>query len=485
MLPIRHDRFSPRPPDCFHWGCCALCRGRSRMPIVRNRAVSLRRSNAPTTRPPGQPTSTATARECEACCSTCFFKTAPVKSQANISQASTNSSPLKKTTWQPTENSSLASDSSRAASKLKTNGSQVAQASHEVLVADPTMTMVPQPMTSAHGCDGHCDGGCASCEAVSSCDRHGQACGCNRCSAANYWVRAEYLAWSLDGMELPPLVTTSTGTTPANTGILGGGTTRVLFGGDTVNDDLRSGGRITLGWWADVRQSCGYEVSYLSVGRAGDDFTVSSTDVGRIARPVFDTALNAESAFLVAHPDFLSGSVSVTTESQLQSIDVIRRQCLRSSQWDRVDFLIGFKHGMLDELVRVDQSSRYTAAQGQILAGTTRQLFDKFETDNQFDGLQLGLNWQQRGRAFTLSTLAKVSLGVNRAEVTIDGRTTTPCLVAEPLRSPAVCWLNQRTSATTTTPTSSQFQSLASTSVISGVPVPKSSLVTTRCTGAK
>ncbi len=284
--------------------------------------------------------------------------------------------------------------------------------------------MVPQPMTSAHGCDGHCDGGCASCEAVSSCDSHGQACGCNRCSAANYWVRAEYLAWSLDGMELPPLVTTSTGTTPANTGILGGGTTRVLFGGDTVNDDLRSGGRITLGWWADLRQSCGYEVSYLSVGRAGDDFSVSSTDVGRIARPVFDTALNAESAFLVAHPDFLSGSVSVTTESQLQSIDVIRRQCLRSSQWDRVDFLIGFKHGMLDELVRVDQSSRYTAAQGQILAGTTRQLFDRFETDNQFDGLQLGLNWQQRGRAFTLSTLAKVSLGVNRAEVSIDGRTT-------------------------------------------------------------
>ncbi len=46
----------------------------------------------------------------------------------------------------------------------------------------------------------------------------------------------------------------------------------------------------------------------------------------------------------------------------------------------RVDFLIGFKHGMLDELVRVDQSSRYTVAQGQILAGTTRQLFDSFET---------------------------------------------------------------------------------------------------------
>ncbi len=89
----------------------------------------------------------------------------------------------------------------------------------------------------------------------------GQACGSNRCSAANYWVRAEYLAWSLDGMELPPLVTTSTGTTPANTGILGGGTTQVLFGGDTINDDLRSGGRITLGWWADAAQSCAMKLA--------------------------------------------------------------------------------------------------------------------------------------------------------------------------------------------------------------------------------
>ncbi len=346
---------------------------------------------------------------------------------------SATASPLKKMTWSPkattgqsTSNASNKSNIQQAAHQTST-GSQadsnrgtrtasladtdIAPAQHEAILADPTMTMVPQP--SIHCDDGPVSMGCQSPRCNESC-----------CRGGGYWVRADYLAWSLGDMDLPPLVTTSAGTTPANTGILGRAATTILFGDDTYNDELQSGARVSLGWWADAQQCSGYEVGYLFVGPSGDDFSVNSNDVARIARPVFDTALNAESAMLVAHPDFLTGSLSVETETQLQSIDVLRRQRLRANAYERVDFLIGFKHGRLEDLVRIDQSSRYTVAQGQIAAGTTRSLFDRFETDNQFNGLQLGLNWQQRRSCFTLNGLAKLSLGINQAEVTIDGQTT-------------------------------------------------------------
>ena len=46
-------------------------------------------------------------------------------------------------------------------------------------------------------------------------------------------TRLEYLLWWTDGQDLPPLVTTATGT---GTGILGGEDTAILFGGDSTED---------------------------------------------------------------------------------------------------------------------------------------------------------------------------------------------------------------------------------------------------------
>ena len=68
-------------------------------------------------------------------------------------------------------------------------------------------------------------------------------CGLPVCSPpGRFWLRGEYLMWWTSGMDLPPLVTTSPQGTPQNqAGVLGQSGTTILFGGQTVNGDGRSG----------------------------------------------------------------------------------------------------------------------------------------------------------------------------------------------------------------------------------------------------
>lgn len=257
-----------------------------------------------------------------------------------------------------------------------------------------------------------------------ACDQYGACDGIDGCGVCrppgNLWVRAEYLYWSLDSIELPALVTTSpAGTLPQNTGVLGRPGTSVLFGEESYGDSFRSGARVTVGWADDVCGN-GWEASAMGIF---DDDTTFSTSASLLGRPVFDTATAAEASMIIAHPDYMSGSVSARVSNELQMYDINRRLRLSSSQCQSVDFLVGYRHGRLDEMLQMNQSSVYTKPQGQIMSGTTVDLYDHFSAENRFHGPQLGLQFQQHSASTTLSLLAKVGLGVNRGTATIDGAT--------------------------------------------------------------
>ena len=235
-------------------------------------------------------------------------------------------------------------------------------------------------------------------------------------------IHTEYLLWSLDAVELPALVTTSpAGTAAEDTGRLDQSGTSILFGGTGVGDELRSGVRVTLNWGVN---SCGdgFELSGLGVFEDSESFRDGR---GLLARPVFDTGSNSESAMLIAHPDFLTGSVSVQVDSELYAFDALRRQRLCTSSCDQLDLLVGYRHGRLDESLRIDQVGAFTAAQGQIISGTTQTLFDDFQAENRFHGAQIGLHYLRRCRSSsTFNAMAKLGFGVNQAEARINGQTT-------------------------------------------------------------
>jgi len=242
---------------------------------------------------------------------------------------------------------------------------------------------------------------------------------------SHVWISAEYLLWGISGIDLPPLVTASPlGVADSNIGILGGNST-TLYGGEEFDIDPLSGARLTIGSWFDRNQSVGWQASYAGFENQSESFSASSDSQPNLARPFVDLQSGSEAAFLVAADGILTGSVRVALESQFQFAELLRRQCLSSTAFSRTDWLIGYRYGQFEDRLRVDQTSTFVVPQGPIIAGTNRTLFDLFETESQFHGAVIGVEHRRRTMHWTISTQAKISVGGNRTEVTIDGQTVT------------------------------------------------------------
>ena len=144
-----------------------------------------------------------------------------------------------------------------------------------------------------------------------------------------------------------------------------------------------------------------------------------------IARPYYDLGINPESALLVYHPDFLAESVSVDTTTDFQGAEVLLRKTVWQGYCDRFDFLLGYRFARLDDGLDIRQFSQWTTAQGIIPPGTTKDLFDSFDTENQFNGGELGLSYRGRINQWSLEILGKVALGNTSSQVRVDGAAVT------------------------------------------------------------
>ena len=240
----------------------------------------------------------------------------------------------------------------------------------------------------------------------------------------NWWVRAEYLLWWTEGFDVPPLVTTSPLGTPSNTaGVLGYSSTSVLFGG-LVNTDLNSGGRISFGHWFSPCQQWALEGSYLGIGRETTRFRGDSTDTPILARPYVDLSENTQAALLAAYPNLWSGSLAVDAFSELQTAEAMLRRRLIDDCHQTLDFVAGYRFARLYEGLWIGQTSRWLSQQGPWVQNTTVSISDRFVTDNQFHGAQVGFVFQERVGRWTLEMLAKLALGANYGELSVDGSTT-------------------------------------------------------------
>ncbi len=250
--------------------------------------------------------------------------------------------------------------------------------------------------------------------------------GPNRCFALyDIRISADYLYYSLDGMDLPALVTTSpVGTAAANIGVIGGNT-QTLFGANEINDGGRSGGRIAVSLATDPGLSTSWDASYLWLGNRGEDFSGSSNSVRNLARPIFDTGTNREASQLVAQSGVLAGSITVQTDTNVQAFELLRRSCYCRTPWCQWDLLLGYKYGFLEDQLNIGQSSTYTTASGPIVAGTATSAFDRFSTSNRFNGFVVGVDRSHNVGCWRFVYTGKVALGGNRSRVDISGQTTT------------------------------------------------------------
>lgn len=249
-------------------------------------------------------------------------------------------------------------------------------------------------------------------------------CAAPYCCPPPIWVRAELLGWWLGDMNLPALVTTSSpGTPPDMAGVLGQPGTQVLFGDGDLDRSPQLGGRFTLGRWLDPCECAGFEASYFFLGQGGTNYSVDGFDQSILARPV--TSLGVPAAMLVAYPGLLNGSIDIGTSSEMQGFEALLRVRWCGNQCSNMSFVAGYRYLNLDESLQINQSSRFTVAQGSIVAGTELRLFDQFATENQFHGAQIGFAYTVNRCYWTFEGQMKFAVGNSHSEVTIDGGTQT------------------------------------------------------------
>jgi len=273
------------------------------------------------------------------------------------------------------------------------------------------------------------------------------------CRPSCFWVQGDYLLWWIKDSQLPALITTGTPGATALPGVLGQRDTRVLFGGGDVENEVRSGGRVTGGFWLDDCHTTGLEASYFFLGSRSvrfDDASNGALGSALIARPFFDVISGIQNAQLVAFPGIASGEIHVNSSSRLQGAEVNMlcipccaacadqacgsgdmakhntqcNTCCGCNYW--VSLLGGFRYMQLDEGLGIFESSQVNPALpagSPVFGGSTITTADQFDARNYFYGGQIGSKAEFcRGPVF-VDVLGKVALGVTHEVVDIHGTT--------------------------------------------------------------
>ena len=256
------------------------------------------------------------------------------------------------------------------------------------------------------------------------------------------WADVQYLHWWTDGMSIPPLVTTSPAGTPrSEVGVLGQPGTAILLGNQDVLDGSRSGIRVRLGGWLDQENLLGIQGEYFGLAEESDSFTFTSDSRGRplLARPFFNVNPRnpftqafdppaREDAELVSYPDVLRGSVAVGVNTRLNAAGVAVRANVAcescgeksGSQYSRIDLLAGYRFLQLKDRLQITEDLTSLDS----LNPVSFDIVDQFGTRNDFNGADLGLNWNTGWDRWSLDFLLRTAFGNTHQVVDIDGGTT-------------------------------------------------------------
>jgi hypothetical protein len=233
-------------------------------------------------------------------------------------------------------------------------------------------------------------------------------------STGNFWGELEFLYWQTKGDKLPALVTSG------GTGAIAAAGTSVLFGNSTVNEDWRPGGRTKAGYWFDSSHTSGVEAHFFGLADTSTRFNAASGGTPLLARPFFNTVINAQDALLIAAPGIVSGQVSASETSRLFGLGAdYRKQLCSSCFLGSVSGLIGYRYLKLSDDLQI------SSVQNAVFIPATFAVIDQFNTRNHFNGVNLGLTGVAPYGAWRFEWLAKVALGATNTDLTINGATTT------------------------------------------------------------
>jgi len=221
-----------------------------------------------------------------------------------------------------------------------------------------------------------------------------------------FWLRGDYLLWSMKGERLPPLATT---------GPTGFPRTVTLFGGADMDEGGYSGGRFEGGVWFDSDYTCGFEGNYFFLAEKSARFVAGST-----GQPgTFDLAVPfTPTSKLLASAGVASGGVADQVRNDLQGGEANVVWNVRRKYPLTIDLVGGFRYLNLNGSVNLDSGTTELAG---ATAGTSTAYQDLFSVHNHFYGGQLGGRVEYRWGHLVLDATEKLALGGNTSDIAISG----------------------------------------------------------------
>ncbi len=228
------------------------------------------------------------------------------------------------------------------------------------------------------------------------------------------------------GGNYPAILTTSA---PADEGVLGAPTTRVLFGDGYETGDAGIGGRITVGLWLDDYQNWSVGGRFLALEEEGASYATTSAEFDTLAFPFFNTNTGMQDSVVVALPGSGTNAANNTTvnlnnENSLYMGDFFVTKHIYTNHGNRWDFVTGYSYAKLEDSFGINAQFTNQDAGGSFSVGDVITLNDNFSATNEFHGGQFGLIAEFQDGPFSWRAMGKISVGGMKQEATVSGSQT-------------------------------------------------------------
>ncbi len=226
------------------------------------------------------------------------------------------------------------------------------------------------------------------------------------------WNDIQFLNWWPERPPVPPLLFgTNSGQPPAP----GQYDTRLLAGGRAFTSQPSAGGRFTLGFAVDREETLGLEATYFFLGSRKSGEYVQNSGAQSFGVPYTNAVTGASEILTLAQPGVANSIFSATSSVRVQGWEVNGIANIMDEKYLKLNAIVGWRYLQVNEWLQLDQT--------QLSGAGTARTMDQFNTQNRFNGGQLGLHADvRRGLVFCEMT-AKVAFGQNYEVVNNDGYT--------------------------------------------------------------
>jgi hypothetical protein len=168
----------------------------------------------------------------------------------------------------------------------------------------------------------------------------------------------------------------------------------------------------------------GIDLGGFFLGEGVNRFSASSTGSPFLARPFTNALTGAQDIEAVAAPNGLNGAFSTVNTSQLWGAEAnLRSNLCCGCNWF-IDGLAGFRYLGLHDSLRVQENLAVINSQNPNLpVGSTFVVTDRFGTQNNFYGGQIGGMGEYRFGRWSVDLRTTIAFGVTQQFVSIGGTT--------------------------------------------------------------